>query len=379
MPYRKRRSPLRGIGVAVGAVLPDPAQRGLGPGLPVRPDRRREDAQALERHRRVHPECLAIDVERSIDADGVVSCLERLARERGAPAYVRFDHGPEFIAYAVADWWCACLERLAAERGAPAYVRFDHGPEFIAYAVADWCRFNGTGTVFIDPGSPWQNAWIESFNGRLRDEYLNGQHFDSLLEAQVLLEDWRIDYNMNRPHSAHGWLTPVEFVEAWLNQQQLHSHSEWINNRDPLTGTRSDTNSTSSVSYASPVFRVAADGQGDVITHDGTSLTQPTPNRAGQRDQRSVLPHGPPLRRSRLRGEVPHRLLTLVEGPSRSAVTAGNNKANPHVRGLGLGLLSGMGAFKIIQSEVDCACRCHCASDLIRSLERVAHQSTKMG
>jgi transposase InsO family protein len=132
-------------------------------------------------------ECLAIDVERSIDADGVVRCLDR----------------------------------LAATRGAPKYVRFDHGPEFIAFAVADWCRFVGTDTVFIDPGSPWQNAWIESFNGRLRDEYLNGQRFETLFEAQVLLEDWRIDYNMNRAHSAHGWLTPVEFVEAWLNQQQL--------------------------------------------------------------------------------------------------------------------------------------------------------------
>jgi putative transposase len=83
-------------------------------------------------------ECLAIDVERSIDADGVVRCLDR----------------------------------LALQRGAPRYLRFDHGPEFIAYAVADWCRFNGTDTVFIDPGSPWQNAWIESFNGRLRDEVL---------------------------------------------------------------------------------------------------------------------------------------------------------------------------------------------------------------
>jgi putative transposase len=132
-------------------------------------------------------EALAIDVERSIDADGVVRCLERLARQRGAPAYVRFDHGPELI----------------------------------AHAVADWCRFNGTATVFIDPGSPWQNAWIESFNGRLRDELLNGQLFDTLSEAKVLLDDWRIDYNSNRPHSAHGWLTPVEFVEEWLNRQQL--------------------------------------------------------------------------------------------------------------------------------------------------------------
>ena len=93
-------------------------------------------------------------------------------------------------------------------------MRFDNGPEFIAHAVADWCRFNGVDTVFIDPGSPWQNAWIESFNGRLRDELLNGWHFDTLLEAQVLIEDWRIDYNINRPHSAHGDLTPTEFAAS---------------------------------------------------------------------------------------------------------------------------------------------------------------------
>ena len=101
-----------------------------------------------------------------------------------------------------ADGGSATLEPLVAERGAPAYVCFDHGPEFIAYAMADWCRFNGTATVFIDPGSPWQNAWIESFNGRLRDEYLKGQRFDSLIEAKFLLEDWRIEYNSDRPHGA---------------------------------------------------------------------------------------------------------------------------------------------------------------------------------
>jgi transposase InsO family protein len=117
--------------------------------------------------------------------------------------------------------WRSRLPRdLAAVRGAPAYVRFDNGPEFSAYALADWCRFNGTESVFIDPGSPWQNAWIESFNGRLRDEHLNGQRFAPLLEAKVFTEDWRIDYKINRPHSAHGWLT-VDFVESWLNQQQL--------------------------------------------------------------------------------------------------------------------------------------------------------------
>jgi putative transposase len=187
VPYRKRKKPLRGIGKA------------MGPFCPIRPNvvwaldfqfDQTSDGRMLKILNVIDEftrEALATDVERSIDADGVV----------------------------------ACLERLAAERGAPVFVRFDHGPEFIAYAVADWCRFNATGTVFIDPGSPWQNAWIESFNGRMRDEHLNGQQFDSLLEAQVLTEDWRIDYNMNRPHSAHGWLTPVEFVEQWLNRQQL--------------------------------------------------------------------------------------------------------------------------------------------------------------
>ena len=115
-------------------------------------------------------------------------------------------------------------------------MRFDHGPEFIAYAVADWCRFNGTDTVFIDPGSPWQNAWIESFDGRLRDEFLNGQLFDTLLEAKVLLEDWRIDYNINRPHSAHGWLTPVEFVEAWLTNNSSHRIASGSTIGIPSTG-----------------------------------------------------------------------------------------------------------------------------------------------
>ncbi len=77
-----------------------------------------------------------------------------------------------------------------------------------------------TGTVLIDPGSPWQNAWIESFDGRMRDEHLNGQQFDSLLETKVQTEDWRIDYNMNRPHSAHGWLTPV----GWWGPVHRQAH-----------------------------------------------------------------------------------------------------------------------------------------------------------
>ena len=74
--------------------------------------------------------------------------------------------------------------------------------------------------MFIDPGSPWHNGRIENCNGRMRDEHLNGRLFDSLLEVQVLTKDWRLEYNNNGPHSAHAWLTPVEFVEGWLHRQQ---------------------------------------------------------------------------------------------------------------------------------------------------------------
>lgn len=126
-------------------------------------------------------EALAIEVDRSITADSVV----------------------------------AVLDRVAIGRGAPTYVRFDNGPEFVAHAVSDWCRFNSAGSLFIDPGSPWQNAWIESFNGRLRDELLNAWRIDSLREARVIIEDCRTDYNANRPHSAHGELTPHQFALQW--------------------------------------------------------------------------------------------------------------------------------------------------------------------
>jgi putative transposase len=80
--------------------------------------------------------------------------------------------------------------------------------------------------MFIDPGSPWQNAWIESFNGRLRDECLNIEQFDSLLEAKVVIGDWRIDYNTRRPHSALDNLTPADFHDQWQRQRStlLNSH-----------------------------------------------------------------------------------------------------------------------------------------------------------
>ncbi len=136
VPQRRKKKRLTGIGVAVGAMSP------IRPNVIWAMDFQFDstaDGRTLKMLNVIDEftrEALAINVDRSIDADGVV----------------------------------AVLGRLAGKRGAPNYVRLDHGPEFVARAMHDWCRFNSAGSLFIDPGSPWQNAWIESFNGRLRDE-----------------------------------------------------------------------------------------------------------------------------------------------------------------------------------------------------------------
>lgn len=108
----------------------------------------------------------------------------------------------------------ALLEGLVAERGAPEHLRMDNGPEMTACALQKWCESAGTGTVYIDPGSPWQNAYVESFHSRVRDELLDIEEFSGLAEARVLTEDWREDYNHRRPHSSLGMLTPVAFAAS---------------------------------------------------------------------------------------------------------------------------------------------------------------------
>ena len=99
----------------------------------------------------------------------------------------------------------------------------DNGPELTANTLRDWCRFGGSGTAYIDPGAPWQNPWVESYGSRMRDELPAINTFDSLLEAQVLVADWREEYNTYRPHSALAMLTPTEFARKWRtdNQPQL--------------------------------------------------------------------------------------------------------------------------------------------------------------
>jgi len=120
-------------------------------------------------------ECLAILVERRLTSEDVIDQLFNLFILRGIPEHIRSDNGPEFTAKAVRKW----LERL------------------------------GVKTLFIEPGSPWENGYIESFNGKLRDELLNGEIFTTLIEAKVLISDWRREYNQVRPHSAKGYKPPA--------------------------------------------------------------------------------------------------------------------------------------------------------------------------
>ncbi len=113
------------------------------------------------------------------------------------------------------------LERLITLHGAPAFVRCDNGPEFIARATRQFLATANVTTLFIEPGSPWQNGYCESFNGRFRDELLNLEVFASTLEAQVLSEQWRREYNERRPHGALSYRTPKDVLAEALKTDTL--------------------------------------------------------------------------------------------------------------------------------------------------------------
>ena len=101
------------------------------------------------------------------------------------------------------------LAEVMVWRGIPEHIRSDNGPEFVAQELQKWLGKVGTGTLYIEPGSPWENGYCESFNGKLRDECLNGEIFYSLKEAQIVIEQWRVEYNTRRPHSALGYRPPA--------------------------------------------------------------------------------------------------------------------------------------------------------------------------
>ncbi len=108
------------------------------------------------------------------------------------------------------------LTDLFILRGVPGHVRSDNGPEFIAKAVRDWIDAVGANTAFIEPGSPWENGYCESFNSKLRDELLNGEIFYSLAEARVVIEVWRVHYNTARPHSSLSYRPPAPEAVHWV-------------------------------------------------------------------------------------------------------------------------------------------------------------------
>jgi len=116
--------------------------------------------------------------------------------------------GRTFIAREVID----VLQYLFAVRGTPDHIRSDNGPEFVAKTVRRWLQRADVGTLFIAKGSPWENGYVESFNGKLRDELLNQELFLSLAEARWVIDRWRLDYNHHRIHSALNYRTPAAYA-----------------------------------------------------------------------------------------------------------------------------------------------------------------------
>ena len=115
------------------------------------------------------------------------------------------------------------VEAAMARYGVPTHLRSDNGPEFIAYAIQDWLRDKNVKTIYITPGSPWENPYIESFHDKLRDECLNREIFGSLWEARVVIEQWRLYYNAERPHSSLRYQTPAEFAGRAISSSVLRS------------------------------------------------------------------------------------------------------------------------------------------------------------
>ena len=195
------------------------------------PQRRRkrqrlgESTVPADRLRAEHPDHVwALDFQFDQTADGRILKLLHVVDE-----FTREALAIECQRRIDADASVAVLDRLVAVRGtAPAFIRCDNGPELTANALRDWCRFSRAGSAYIDPGSPWQNPYVESFGSRVRDELLGVEQFSCLAEAQVMVADWRDDYNDHRPHSALGMTAPTRFAEAWRANQaalpvSLHS------------------------------------------------------------------------------------------------------------------------------------------------------------
>jgi putative transposase len=213
--YRRAHATLRGEGWAVNRKRVQRLWREEGLRVPVRRRKRQRlgnstvPAARLAAERPDH--VWAIDFQFDQTADGRVLKLLHVIDE-----FTREALAVECRRRIDADATVSVLDRVVAARGhTPEFIRCDNGPELTANALRDWCRFSRAGSAYIEPGSPWQNAYVESFGSRIRDELLAVELFSCLAEAQVVVEDWRQDYNEHRPHSALGMQPPIRFARAW--------------------------------------------------------------------------------------------------------------------------------------------------------------------
>jgi putative transposase len=126
------------------------------------------------------------------------------------------------------------LDRIVAWRGKPEAILSDNGTELTSNAILAWAGERGVEWRYIQPGKPAQNAFIESFNGRLRDECLNETLFRSLTHARFVLDAWRIDYNQHRPHGKLAWLTPADYAARWARKEALEGRPSWAFDADRI-------------------------------------------------------------------------------------------------------------------------------------------------
>jgi transposase InsO family protein len=134
--------------------------------------------------------------------------------------FTRECHGILVATSMLAEDVIVFLDEIMKKRSAPVFLRSDNGSEFTAEAVQTWLANKNVGPAFIPPGQPWKNGFIESFHDKFRDECLQREWFSSLLDAQVVIEDWRVHYNTRRPHSSLGYETPANFAVQCVTQIQ---------------------------------------------------------------------------------------------------------------------------------------------------------------
>ena len=216
--YRRAHHRLRELGWEVNRKRVQRIWREEGLRVPQRKRKRRrlgESTVPAERLRAERPnQVWAFDFQFDQTADGRALKLLNVVDEFTRESLVML------VARGIdADATVAVLELLAAERSAPEHLRCDNGPEMTAHALRDWCVLSKAGTAFIEPGSPWQNPFVESFHSRVRDELLDVEEFSCLAEARVVISDWREDYNWRRPHSSLGMKAPAVFAAEWATKQ----------------------------------------------------------------------------------------------------------------------------------------------------------------